>query len=282
MFFHAGLLALVLGAGAQAAEQQPATQRTLLQPPKVEIASPITDHLAVRAMYFWPTARTIVRYDSSAGVRGTVFGAEEILGLARYGNQGWLDLMFRMTARHRIMVQYYQLRRSVDKVLEQTINFGDHSFGPGDGPVLSHLDLRQLNLIYTYSLLRREKVELGLGFGLHLPQIDGSLEAPATFKRERVNTAGLYPTLAGDFTWRMTKRFSATGAAEYVSYSPGRVDAKALAWNLDVQYRMQRHLAAGVGFTRTRYWLDSADPGFFLGYLRLGYRGPELFLRASF
>jgi hypothetical protein len=277
---HAALVTLALCGVARAAEQA-ASERQLLQPPKGQIASPITDRLAVRAMYFWPAIKTIVRYDD-AGAPGTLFGAEDALGLRHYKEQGWIDLMFRMTARHRLLAQYYELKRGGDKVLDRTLDFGDQTFGPGDGHVLSQMGLQQLNLIYTYSMLQRERVELGLGFGLHLIQMEGTLEAPAVFKRERLDTAGLYPTLAGDASWRITDRFSANGAMQWVKYSPSRVDASSLAWNLDVQFRAHPNLAVGVGYSRTRFWLESADPDFFLGYLRLGYDGPELFLRASF
>jgi hypothetical protein len=180
------------------------------------------------------------------------------------------------------VAQYYQLKRGGNAVLDQPLDFGEETFGPGDGEIMSRLNLRQLNLIYTYSLLQREKVELGLGFGLHLLQVEGTVEAPAAFKRERLDTAGLYPTLAGDVTWRFTDRFSANGAAQFVKFKPGGVDAASLSWNLDVQFRAHRNLAVGAGFTRTRYWVESTDPDFFLGYFRMSYRGPQLFLRASF
>ena len=274
-----------LCAAAQALPAEPPAeqpQRPLLQPPAMEIPSPITDRFAVRAVYFRPSISTTARYDNDAGTPGTTFSGEDTLGLQKSRNQGWIDLMFRMTARHRIEAQFYQLKRNGDMALDQTLNFGNHAFGPGDGPILSSMELRQLNVSYAYSVLRRERLELGVAFGIHLVQLDGTLEAPATFKRERLGVAGPYPTLGGDLTWRFTRRFSANAAAHFFTYSSGGADGSSLAWNADVQYRAHRNLAVGLGYASMHYRVDSTDPKVFLGYVKLNYQGPELFLRASF
>lgn len=279
---HIGLATLMLCGVAQAGEQSAPSQRPLLQPPTATVASPITDRFAVRAVYFRPSVSTTVRNDATGGTPGTLFDAESTLGMQDSRNQGWIDLMFRMAERHRIVAQYYALKRSGSAVLTQDLDFGDETFQPGDGAVLSHMDMRQLNLVYTYSVLQREQLELGLGIGIHLVQLEGTVEAPAAFKRENLDGAGAHPTVAGDFTWRFTKRFSATGGARFVTYKSGGVDADSLAWNIDVQFRVQRNFSLGLGYAGTHYKFDSTDPDFFLGHLKLGYQGPQAFLRASF
>ena len=277
-----GLFIVLSGAALAGEQPSTASRRPLLQPPSAQVVSPLTDRFAVRAVYFRPSVSTTVRYDAAADTPGTLFGAESTLGMQDTRNQGWIDLMFRMAGRHRVVAQYYALKRGGSTVLSQDLDFGDETFQPGDGEVFSHLDMRQLNLVYTYSVLQREQLELGVGIGIHLAQLDGTLEAPAAFKREHLDGAGAHPTLAGDFTWRFTSRFSANGGARFVTYSSGGVDADSLAWNADVQFRAQRNLSFGLGYASTRYKFDSTDPGFFLGYLKLRYSGPELFLRASF
>ncbi len=266
----------------QSRAAEPPPPRPLLQPPVVEIPSPITDRFAVRAMYYRPSVSTIVRYDDTASAPGTTISGEDTIGLPDTKSQGWLDLMFRMTPRHRIEAQYYQLRRTGEAVLSQPVDFGNDTFLPSDGQLISRMDLRQLNLGYMYSLVRQEQLEVGLGFGIHLLQLTGSLEAPATFKHEDLDTAGPYPTLAADVTWRFTRRFSVNAAAHYLDFSHGGVDGSSLAWHADLQFRAHRNLAVGLGYASTRYRLDSSDPDFFSGYVKLQYQGPELFLRASF
>jgi hypothetical protein len=278
------LAAAMLSATAlgRAGEPAPQPQRPLLQPPVVEVPSPITDRFAVRAMFYRPSISTIVRYDDSASGAGSTISGEDTIGLPDTKNQAWIDLSFRITPRHRIEAQYYQLKRSGEAVLDQPVDFGDDTFRPTDGTVISRTDLRQLNVGYTYSLLRREQLELGLGLGVHLLQLTGSLEAPAAFKREDLDTAGPFPTLAADLSWRFMRRFSLNSTGHFVTFSHGGVKGRSLAWNADVQFRAYRNLAVGLGYASTRYRIDSTDPDFFSGYFKLKYQGPELFLRAAF
>lgn len=281
----AALCATVQGRAGEAPPSPP--QRPLLQPPVLDVPSPITDRFTVRAMYFRPSISTIVRYNDpdAATPGGTTISGEDTIGLPDRKNQGWLDLMFRLAPRHRLEAQYYQLKRAGESVLDQDVSFGKstgaNSFQAGDR-VISRMDMRQLNIGYTYSLLRREQIEAGLGFGIHLLQLSGSLEAPATFKREQLDTSGPYPTLAGNASWRFTRRFSVNAAAHFLTFSHNDVTGRSLAWNADLQFRAHRNLAVGLGYSSTRYRLDSSDPDFFSGFLNLKYQGPELFLRAAF
>jgi outer membrane receptor protein involved in Fe transport len=278
------LIAALLAVATQgnAGEPAPQPQRPLLQPPVVQIPSPITDRFAVRGMYFRPSVSTIVRYDDVAGAAGTRVSGEDTIGLQEHKNQLWLDLMFRMTPRHRIEAQFYQLKRRGKAVLTQSFDFGDDTFDPADGELISRMDLRQLNLGYSYSLLQRDKLEMALGLGIHLLQLTGSVEAPQAFKREELDTAGPFPTLSGDVTWRFTRRFSVNANANYLSFKHSGVKGNSLAWNADLQFRAHRNLAVGLGYSSTNYKLDSSDPDFFSGYLKLKYQGPELFVRAAF
>lgn len=275
--------ALLLAAQAMAGEPAQQPQRPLLQPPVEQIASPITDRFAVRGMYYRPSVSTTVRYDDEDdGAPGTTASGEDTIGLPDSANQFWLDLMFRMTPRQRIEAQYYRLKRSGSAELTEPLEFGDDTFEPADGEILSRMDLRQLNLSYKYSLLRRERVELGVGLGIHLLQLTGRLEARSTFKQEELDTAGPFPTLAADASWRFTRHFSVNAAVDYLTFSRGEVKAGSLAWNADLQFRAHRNLAVGLGYSSTRYRLDSKDVDFFSGYMKLKHAGPQLFLRAAF
>ena len=64
---------LALAVAAHADEYAP--------PPPLPIASPITDHFAIRGGFFWGSVSTFGRFDSSTGVQGTPFTAENDLGL---------------------------------------------------------------------------------------------------------------------------------------------------------------------------------------------------------
>lgn len=274
----AALVAGLLPAMAPAAESQ--SQRALLQPPTMSIASPITDRFAVRGLVFQSSVDTRVRYDSSAGNPGTLVSGEDTLGMRDKLTRGSLDLMFRIGERHRIRAGFSKLTRNGDVVLQQEVRYGDDVYVANDR-VLSSLDVRRVAIGYTYSLLRREKVEIGLGLDLHLLQIDGSARVPARFLNEQLDTAGPFATVAGDLTWRFTRRFSVNADVHWFDASIDEVEGGYLQWHGDVQFRAWPNLAFGLGYTHARYRVDSTDPDF-AGFFNMKQAGPEAFVRVSF
>jgi hypothetical protein len=264
---------------AQAGEGKPAA-RELLQPPKMRIASPITDRMALRVHFYMPTIATDIRYDASNGTAGTPVSGEDTLGLEDQLKQASIDLQFRMLERHRIRASFYKQTRSGDVVLNQQIRFGDDVYVVNDR-VVSKMDLRKLDLAYTYSFLRRERIEISAGLGLHLLQAQGTLEAPARFVREDLDVAGPFPTLALDATWRFTKRFSLNAQANYLKGDVDDVSASYKSWHADVQFRIRPAFAVGAGYSATRFYLDSTDPDE-SGLFRFDYKGPQAFVRVSF
>ena len=254
-------------------------RRELLQPPKMRIASPITDRLAVNIRFYMPTIATDLRNDASNGTPGTLLTGEESLGLQDQLKQASIDLQFRMLERHRIRAQFYKQTRSGDVVLNQQVRFGDDVYLVNDR-VISKMDLRKLDLAYTYSFLRREKIELSAGLGIHLLQAEGSLNAPVRFVSENLDVAGPFATLAFDGTWRFTKRFSLNAQANYLKGHVNDVRGSYKAWNADVQFRVRPNLTLGAGYSGTHFFLESTDPTD-SGLFRFDYKGPQAFIRVS-
>jgi len=274
----ATMISAAESAGSQATS--PPSRRELLQPPKQSIASPITDRLAVRGIFYAPRISTEIRNDADDGTAGTPISAEDTLGMADQMNQGGIDLMFRMLDRHRIRAAYYQQKRSGDQVLDEPIRFGNDVYQVNDR-VISDMDLRQLDVVYTYSVLRRETVEIGLGLGLHLLQMEGTLEVPARFEEEEDSVAGPFGTVAADGTWRFTRRFSLNARANYFKGHSGEVHGSYMNWHADVQFRWKRNFAIGAGWSYNRMYVNSAEDDD-SGLFRHEYKGPEAFIRVSY
>lgn len=273
------LLAMSGAAVAGESADAPSKPRELLQPPKMRIASPITDRLAVNLRFFMPSIATDVRYDASNGTLGTPMTGEGTLGLDDKLKQGAIDIQFRMVDRHRIRAQFYKQTRSGDVVLNQQVRFGDDVYVVNDR-VVSKMDLRKLDVVYTYSFLRREKIELSAGLGIHLLQAEGTLDAPARFVSENLDVAGPFATLAFDGTWRFTKRFSLNAQGNYLKGHVDNVRGSYRAWNADVQFRLRPNFTLGAGYSATRFFLDSSDPTD-SGLFRFDYKGPQAFIRVS-
>jgi hypothetical protein len=275
---------LALATGATFAAEQTSggtgTQRELLQPPRMQIASPITDRFAIRGLFYMSDITTTVRYDSSGGVSGTLIDGEDMLGFPARLRKPSLDLMFRMGNRHRIHADFHKMTRSGDEVISQQIRFGDDIYQSGDR-VVSTMELRKLGLAWTWSALRTERLELGVGLALHLMQVEGEVQVPARFERERLDAAGPYPSLALDGTWRVTRRFSLNVAGNWLGGTIEEVEGRYHYLHADMQFSVRPNFAVGVGYSRTQFRVDSATTDF-AGFLNLKYKGPEAFLRVSF
>jgi hypothetical protein len=276
-FVTVSLMSSALAGEAPSADKAP--KRELLQPPKTSIASPITDRLALRGIYYQPAVTTQLRYDSSTGVTGSLLSAENDLLFDNKMNQGNLEFMFRMLDRHRIRADFFTSSRSSAQLLTRTILFGDDVYQVSDR-LNSKLDLKMLNVTYNYSFIKLDRVELSIGLGLHLLQAEGKLEVPTRFLRESFDVAGPLATLSADATWRMTRRFSANLRAQYMGGNVDDTDASFSIYHGDVQFRVRPNMALGLGYSQTTIDLTSTSPDF-TGLVLLEFKGPEAFVRVS-
>ena len=141
------------------------------------IASPITDHFALRGGFFWGSVDTFGRFDSAKGVEGTPFTAEHDLGLTDQARQIDVEIIFRLEERSRLRVNFLDTRRQAERTINRNIQYGDVTFLV-DNLVQSQFDWRQMDLTYTYSFLRSERYELGAGIGVHLIEADATRRSP--------------------------------------------------------------------------------------------------------
>jgi hypothetical protein len=284
-------LALLAAAGACAQQPSPAeappqplsyAQEAALagygpavQPP----ASPITDVFAIRAGYYWGHVGTTGRFDSAAGVPGTPFNLEYDFGLTPKQRQPRVELIFRLRERSRLRVDFFDLSRTSTQTLTRPIVYGNHTFFAND-VVNSEFDWRQTDFTYTYSVVRNDRLELGLGVGLSLVQAEAIGDVPARAVREEFSGAGPFATLAADGTWRISERWALTARAQYFDLRVSGQHGASGDYRGELQYRPVRHLAVGLGFEGLRVGLDvrNKNPS---GIVKLNVDGPELFLRAS-
>ena len=271
---------LALAAAAHADPHPDTSPQSYLPPPPPPIASPISDHFALTAGFFWGSVSTFGRFDSSAGVEGTPFTAEHDLGLTNQARQPFIEIMFRLEERNRLRVDFIDLRRAANKTIDRTIQYGDQTFLV-DNPVHSEFDWRQMDLTYTYSFLRGERYELGAGVGVHLLEAEASAEIPTTPQYADFNGAGPFATLALDGTWLISRHWALSARGNYLRVRIGSVGGMMGQYHADLQYRWKRNLAFGVAYRRQDVELDlhGTNPS---GELKFKISGPELFGRVSF
>jgi hypothetical protein len=252
-----------------------------LKPKSLELASPITDHFYMRGTYFSAAVDTVLRVDPSDGTTGTTLSGEDDLGLDDKIDQGRMEFDIRMREKNNVRIDYFKLDRFKEQALPRDIVFGDSPVFTAGTTFRSHLDYRQLNITYTYSFLKTDRFEAGAGLGLHIVEAHAEGGEPGTVNREKSDNVGIFPTIALTGAWRISKRWAFTIRGQQFSASPENFEGKLADYHADVQYRMRRNMAFGLGYRKLSTHVlvtDQNDSGLF----DLDTAGPELFIRVSF
>lgn len=253
----------------------------VMKPESLAIASPVSDHFAFRLSYFQPTVTTDIRLDPTNQIDdGTPLSAEDDLGLDDELNQFRAEFDLRMGKRHHLRADFFKLSRFSQQPLPRDITFGDFTFDAGD-TFRTKLDWRVLSLTYTYQFLKFERFEAGAGLGVHVIQAQAEGGEPGTLNRERDTEVGIFPTIAANAAFRISKRWSVTARGQSFSASPEGFDGKMSDYHVDLQYRWRENFAIGLGWSKLESNLEVTDADQPLQF-DLDTTGPELFVRASF
>jgi hypothetical protein len=251
-----------------------------------KIPSPITDRFYVRGTFFNPAITTSLRIDGQSpgpgllGTPGTVLSGEKDLGLDSRIPQGRIEIMFRLRERNRLRVDYFETNRRGDHVIARQVVAGDETFQAADR-VTSSVQWRQFGLTYTYSALRTDRLELGLGIGLYFVEAEARAAVEAKQLRQEVSGAGAFPTIPLDFTWRISRRFAMVARAQYLHASVNNFEGSMGEYHADFQYRWRPNFSLGAGYTIMKSFLQ-VDDAHFPGFFRQNVRGPEAFFKVSF
>jgi len=248
--------------------------------------SPITDRFYVRGTFFNPAISTTLRIDAASpgnglpNVPGTVVSGERDLGLDSRIPQGRIEIMFRLRERNRLRVDYFETNRRASHAIARQIQFGNETFLSND-QVTSSAQWRQFGLTYTYSVLRTDRLELGLGLGVHFVEAEARGAVEAKQLRQEVSGAGAFPTIPLDFTWRISRRFAMVVRGQYLHASVNNFEGSMAEYHGDFQYRWTPNFSLGAGYTIMRSFLE-VDDAHFPGLYRQNVRGPEAFFKVSF
>lgn len=253
----------------------------VLKPDTSDIASPVSDRFAFRLIYFQPTVTTDVRLDPTNSLtQGTLLSGEDDLGLDDQVNQLRAEFDLRMGKRNHLRADFFKLSRFQQGQLPRDIQFGDFAFQAGD-TFRAKLDWRVLSITHTYEFLKFQRFEAGLGLGIHIIQAQAEGGEPGTLNRERDTEVGIFPTIAANAAFRISKRWSVTARGQSFSASPEDFEGKMSDYHVDLQYRWRENFAVGLGWTKLETHLKVIDDDQPLLF-NLDTNGPELFVRASF
>jgi hypothetical protein len=223
----------------------------------------------------------------SLGV-GAVVDVEDALGVSSDKSTWRLDGFWRFgnTRRHQIDFNYFDSRRSGNKVLDEQIQIGDEVF-PINARVDTEFDLRFINVNYSYAFLQDNRVRLAAAIGLHTTSVELKLqEVGGSAKVEEESFTAPLPAvgLRGDVV--LTERWRLRGGLDVFYLSTGGYTGVLSDALLAVEWLPFKHLGFGAGLNAINIKVEADgddDYGLDLnGELKFRFTGAMLYIKAFY
>jgi hypothetical protein len=269
--FVAGLVVCGEAGAQQAPARSGLTEET---PPRV-----LEDRLRLEIGAFGATIDTLLRIDPSPAVQGTEISGEKDLALANAKGLPQLELTLLPGNRNLIRLSSMSLRRSAQARLSRTIVFDDQLYLANER-VSSTLDLALFGLTYGYQFLKSDAFDLAATIGVQIAELEANAVVTSRVLRDAESGVAPLPMLGLEGRAFFGRRWSIEGRIQYLKVDINEVAGSFMEARLSALWRLNPHLAAGLGYRYFNLGVDSRDAGN-PGRVDLSIAGPILFMQAS-
>ena len=239
----------------------------------------VEDRFRVEALLLNAGYDTTLRVDESLTEPGTVISAEDDLGLDDAELLAQAEVTLLPGERHLIRLSGLSSNRSAQKVLDETIEFDDEVYLPGER-VDSELNLRMIGVTYGYRFLVRQRGELTGTFGIQIADVEANAVVRSRVIRDSESGVAPLPLAGLEGRFDLSERWAFEGRIQYLTADIDEVDGEILDVRAAVTWRMNPYLVFGLGYRTFTIDVDSRDPET-PGFVEMSMDGPLLFMRAS-
>ncbi|NNF95696.1 MAG: hypothetical protein HKM94_02065 [Halobacteria archaeon] len=216
----------------------------------------------------------IVRFDSSISLTEPNLGAgisispQDTLGLDIDNTVLRIEGYYRLHPRHALTYSWYSIssdgRKTVEEAFEWVDEDGNTIIIPLNAQVISTLDYDIFKVGYLWSFHHTDKVELGVGAGLHITRLalglDASTTTPANRSVENVDTTVPLPVISFVLRYNVTPKFlwymkTEAFALKFDKWAGSYRDA-----TFGMEYRAWKNVALGVGLSSNSLEIEEDDP----------------------
>jgi hypothetical protein len=188
--------------------------------------------------------------------------------------------------RHEISVGYHELDRRGTLSVADDIVFEGMVF-PAEASIVAELDVRSLELAYTYYLVREKRFGLGLSVGLVGFEIEGSLAARLSIGGEEVeaqrsdaSTQLPIPMVGARLRGLVLPRLVFTAHGRFLpEVSVGDYEGSSYLVSVGLEYELIEHLRLGLSYDQFEIDVATEDPDF-TGNVNWSEDGALVYLRA--
>ena len=235
---------------------------------------------------FLPSFDSSVRVDNANIGNGTEIDLQDDLGFDDTQTTFYAMGYWRFFPRHRIGVGYFRFKDEVTATAQRDIQIGDEIF-PVGASISSEFKFEIFPIHYSYSFMKREKMEFAGTIGLHWYRITFGVAGSASLSGLDVGADATakanapLPLLGLSFRYNITPKWTAGIHGEFFALSIGDFDGSLVNLSARTEYWFFNHL--GAGFALNGFRLDvEVESDDWRGELEYKYWGPQVYIMVRF
>ena len=235
---------------------------------------------------FLSTLGTSVRVDNANIGIGAEIDLENDLGFDStqttfYGSGYW-----RFFPRHRVGMSYFRFKDNTSATAQRNLQIGDEIY-PVGASLFSEFKFEIFPIHYSYSFIKREKMEFAGTVGLHWYRIHFMVGGSASLGNQDIDAEvtakanAPMPLLGLAFKYNFTPRWTAGIHVEAFGLDIGDFSGNLVNLSARTEYWFFNHFGAGLAlnYFRLDVEVESDD---WRGELEYKYWGPQIYITARF
>jgi hypothetical protein len=198
-------------------------------------------------------------------ISGTGLGAtvdvEEALGLDESLTQYRIQASFLLADRHRLFFDYVDLSRKATRTIDANITIDDTVYPIGT-TVDTEFDLQLINMVYGYSLLYDDRMDIGLTFGIHHLRVRFEAESKSGAGAETERFMLPIPLPGFRAMFALTPELFLRQSLEILYLPFDKFQGLYVDTTIALEWTPFKHLGFGLGWNSTRIRMEMEDEDF--------------------
>ena len=215
----------------------------------------------------------LTRFDSTISLTEPNLGAgisispQDTLGLDIENQVLRIDGHYRFNKKHALTYSWYSINSDGNKTIEEQFEWVDPEGNPVTIPVgaqvVSNLEYDIFKVGYLWSFHHSDKVELGVGAGLHITSLGLGLQASTTsgsISTENVDTTVPLPVISFVLSYQISPKWNWYLKTEAFALKFDKWAGSYRDTTLGIEYRAWKNVALGAGLSANALEVEEDDP----------------------
>jgi hypothetical protein len=203
------------------------------------------DRIRLAVGGYFPKIDTQVRISNDQG-QGTLIDLEDDFGLDDSVASLRIQGHYRFNSEHRFIYSFIDASRDASHVVERDIIYDDKIF-PAGSLVTADFSVQLIKLLYGYSFLQNDKIDLSFTAGMVGLDLDTTLDSPLVDREEDSSFLPL-PVVGLRGMYAYNRKLLLRAGIDYFKINEGNVDAEVIDWNLAIEYDVFKKVALGLSY----------------------------------